>query len=58
MWNILREVELEEDEWGFKIGERNINNLHLADDTLLIAKSTKDLQFLVIIVKEQNEKWG
>lgn len=41
---IWKEAGLEEDDYGFKTGRRNINNLHYADDTTLTAKTAKNLQ--------------
>ena len=43
---------------GFKIARRNINNLRYADDTTLIAESKKELESLLMNVKEESEKGG
>ena len=37
---------------------RNINNLRYANDTTLIAESEKELQSLLMKVKEESEKAG
>ena len=37
---------------------RNINNLRYADDTTLMAESAKELQSLLMKVKEESEKAG
>ena len=54
---IMRNAGLEEAQAGIKIG-RNINNFIYADDTTLIAESEKDLQSLLMKVKEESEKVG
>ena len=41
-----------------KIAGRNINNLRYADDTTLMAESEKELNSLVMKVKEEREKAG
>lgn len=43
---MLREAGLEENEYGFKIGLRNLHNAH---DTILIMKHGNDLKILVTI---------
>lgn len=47
-----------EEDCGFKIKGRNINNLHDADDTTLTVENVKDLQTLVVEVKEHSENMG
>lgn len=47
----VKEAELEEDEYDFKIGKRSVNNLPYADDINPIAENTTDLQTRVIKVK-------
>lgn len=42
-----------EEECDFKTGGKNIINLHYVDDTILVTKSAKDLQALIIKIKEQ-----
>ena len=41
-----------------KISVRNINNLRHADDTTLMAESEKELNSLLMKVKEESEKVG
>ena len=41
---------------GIKIAGRKINNLRYADDSTLTAKSEKELQSLLMKVKEESEK--
>ena len=53
MWN----AGLDEAQTGIKIAKRNINNLRYADDTTLKAEN-KELQSLLMKVKEENEKAG
>ena len=43
---------------GIKIAWRNINNLRYADDTTLMAESEKELNSLLMKVKEESEKVG
>ena len=43
---------------GIKIAGRNINNLRIADDTILMAESEEDLKSLLMKVKEESEKVG
>ena len=43
---------------GFKIAQRNINNLRCADDTTLMAESEEELKSLLMKVKEETEKVG
>ena len=40
------------------IAGRNINNLRYADDTPLMAENEKELENLLMKVKEENEKVG
>jgi hypothetical protein len=55
---IMRRADLNESKIGVKIGGRNINNLRYADDTTLLAENKKDLEHLIMIVKEESEKVG
>ena len=55
---IMRNTELEEAQAGIKIAGRNINNLRYADDTTLMADSDKELESLLMKVKERSEKAG
>ena len=41
---------------GIKIAGRNIDNLRYADDTTLMAESKKELESLLMNVKEESEK--
>ena len=52
----MRNAGLEEAQSGFKIAERNVNNLRYADDTTLMAKSEKELKKILMKVKEESEK--
>ena len=55
---IMRNAGLEETQAGFKIAERNINNLRYADDTTLMAESEEELKSLLMKVQEESEKAG
>ena len=48
----------QEAQTGIKIAGRNINNLRYADDTTLLAESEKELESLLMKVKEESEKGG
>ena len=52
----MRNAGLEEAHAGIKIAGRNINNLRYADDTTLMAESEKELESLLMKVKEESEK--
>ena len=54
MWN----AGLDEAQAGIKISRRNINNLRYADDTTLTEESKKELNSLLMKVKEESEKAG
>ena len=54
----MRNAELEEAQAGITIAERNINNFRYADDTTLMAESEKELNSLLVKVKEDSEKVG
>ena len=54
----MRNVGLDEAQAGIKIAWRNINNLRDADDTTLMAESDEELNSLLMIVKEEDEKVG
>ena len=54
----MRNAGLEEAQSGFKIAERNVNNLRYADDTTLMAESEEELKSLLMKVKEESEKVG
>ena len=53
MWSSL----LDESQAGIKIARRNINNFRYADDTTLMAESKKELNSLLMTVKEESESW-
>ena len=53
-----RNTGLDEAQAGIKIAGRNINNLSYADDTTIMAESEKELESLLIKVKEESEKAG
>ena len=54
----MRNAGLDEAQAGIKIVRRNINNLRYTDDTTLMAESKKELQSLLMKVKEESEKVG
>ena len=54
----MRNAGLDDAQAGFKIVERNINNLRYADDTTLMAESEEELKSLLMKVKEESEKAG
>ena len=53
MWNVWLDEQA-----GFKIARRNINNLRNADDTTVMAESEEELKSLLLKVKEKSEKAG
>ena len=55
---IMRNSGLEEAQAGIKIAGKNINNFRYAGDTTLTAESEKELNSLLIKVKEESEKAG
>ena len=55
---LMRNAGLEGEQAGIKIAGTNINNLRYADDTTLMADSEKELQSLLMKVKEESEKVG
>ena len=54
----MRNARLEEAQAEIMIARRNINNLRYADDTPLMAENEKELENLLMKVKEENEKVG
>ena len=54
----MRNTGLDEAQAGIKIARRNMNNLKYADDTTLMAESEKELDKLLMKVKEESEKVG
>ena len=55
---IIRNAGLDEGQAGFKIVERNINNLRYADDTTLMGESEEELKSPLMKVKEESETVG
>ena len=53
----MRNLGLEEAQVGIKISEE-ISNLRYADDTTLMTESEKELESLLMKVKEESEKAG
>ena len=53
----MRNSRLDEAQVGIMIARRNTNKLRYVDDTILMAES-KDLNSLLMKVKEGNEKVG
>ena len=54
----MRNAGLEEAQAGIKIAGRNINNLHYADVTTVMAEIEEELKSLLMKVKEESEKSG
>ena len=54
----MRNAGLDEAQAGIKIAGRNINNLRYAYGTTLMTESKKELQSLLMKVKEESEKVG
>ena len=54
----MHNAELDKSQAGIKIVWRNINNLIYADDITLVAESEKELNSLLMRVKEESEKAG
>ena len=54
----MRNARLDELHAEIKIGRRNINNLRCEDDTNLITESKKELNNLVMRVKEESKGAG
>ena len=53
----MRNARLDESQAGIKITRRNISNLRYADDTTLMAENEKELNSLLMKVKEETECW-
>ena len=53
----MRNIRLQE-QAGFNIARRNINNPRYAVDTTLMAESEEELKTLLMKVKEESEKVG
>ena len=54
----MRTAGLEEAQAGIKIAGRNISNLRVANDTILMAESEEELKSLLTEVKVESEKVG
>ena len=54
----MRNTRLDEAQAGIKFAGRNINNLRYADDTTLMAESEKELERLLMKVKQESENVG
>ena len=54
----MRNTWLDAAQTGIKIAGRNINNLRLADETILMAESEEELKSLLMKVKVESEKVG
>ena len=54
----MRNAGLEEAQAGIKTVGRNINNLRYVEDTTLMTESEKELESLLMKVKEETEKAG
>ena len=53
----MTSARLDESQTAIKIARRNINNLICADDTMLMAESEEELKSLLMMVKEESEKF-
>ena len=51
----MRNTGLDEAQAGIKIAGRNINSLRYADDITLIAENIKELESLLMTVKEESK---
>ena len=54
----MRNVGLDELQFGIKIGGRNINNLRYAYNTTLTKESEEELNSFLMRVKEKSERAG
>ena len=52
----MRNAGLDQAQAGIKIAQRNINNLRNADDATFMAESEKELNSLLMKMKEKSEK--
>ena len=52
----MRNIGLDEAQFGIKIARRNINNLRYAENTTLTAESEEELNSILMKVKEESEK--
>uniref|UniRef100_W5MWE0 Reverse transcriptase domain-containing protein n=1 Tax=Lepisosteus oculatus TaxID=7918 RepID=W5MWE0_LEPOC len=56
LFNLYAEMIMRKIGNRLKIGGRNINNLHYADDTTLLAETEDDLKYLILRIKKESEK--
>ena len=54
----MQNTRLDEAQAGINIVGRNINNLRYVEDTTLMTESEKELESLLMKVKEETEKAG
>ena len=54
----MRNTGLDEAQARIKMAGRNINNLRYTDDTTFMAETEKELESLLIKLKEESEKVG
>ena len=54
----MQNAGLDEVQAGIKIARRNINNFRYADNSTLMAESKKELESLLMKVKEERGKAG
>ena len=54
----MRNAGLDQAQAGIKFSGRYISNLRYADDSTLMAESEEELKYLLMKVKEENEKIG
>ena len=55
---IMQNARLDDSKAGIKTAGRNINNFRYADVTTLRAESQEELTSLLMMVKEETEKYG
>ncbi|CAF1405230.1 unnamed protein product [Adineta ricciae] len=55
--HIMTKAEIYETAGGINIGGRNINNIHFADDTTILAETADDLQYLLKKVEKKCSCW-
>ena len=53
----MQNAGLDEAQAGIKIAGRNSNNLRYADDTNVMAENEEELKSLLMMVKEESEKF-
>ena len=55
---VMSNAGLEEEQAGIKTARRNVNNLRYVDNNTLITECKKELNSLLMGVKEESEKSG